>query len=196
MNDYLSQHYIKYVNNLADLLSRLCGDEYFKQLCAAFMLIKEATENNRLIISCGNGGSASDSSHFAAELICRFEKNRMPIKAISLATDLSVISAISNDISYDNIFERQLNALGAKNDILIIFSTSGASRNCLEAAKTAKKNGLKIILFTGSQKTLIGQHSDVVVEAPSTRTCHIQEINRVQYHLLCSWIESDMDHVR
>ncbi len=189
------QDYEGYVSDLQSLLAKLTEEKYFKQLTTAFSIIKQAADNNNLIISCGNGGSASDSSHFAAELVCRFEKNRQPIKSLSLATDLSVISAISNDLSYENIFERQLNAIGEKNDILIIFSTSGASENCLEAAKIARLKGLKTILFTGSQNAPICQYADLVVEAPSTRTCHIQEIHRVQYHLLCSWIEQEMDRV-
>ena len=189
------QDYEAYVSQLQSLLIKLTEKKYFEQLLSAFYMIQDAANSDNLIISCGNGGSASDSSHFAAELVCRFEKNRRPIKSISLATDLSVISAISNDLSYSNIFERQVNAIGGKNDVLIIFSTSGSSKNCLEAAKIARKKGIKTILFTGSQDAAIRQYSDLVVEAPSPRTCHIQEIHRLQYHLLCSWLEYEMDRV-
>ena len=101
------QDYEGYVNDLQSLLAKLTEKKYFNQLASAFSIIKNAADENKLIITCGNGGSASDSSHFAAELVCRFEKDREPIKSLSLATDLSVISAISNDISYENIFERQ-----------------------------------------------------------------------------------------
>jgi D-sedoheptulose 7-phosphate isomerase len=189
------QDYEEYVSHLQSLLAKLIDKKYFEQLSGAFSIIKEATDNNNLIISCGNGGSASDSSHFTAELVCRFEKDRRPLKSVSLATDLSVISAISNDLSYENIFERQLNAISGRNDVLIIFSTSGSSKNCLEAAKIARRKGLKTILFTGSLDATIHQYADLVVEAPSPRTCHIQEIHRVQYHLLCSWIENTIDRV-
>lgn len=191
----ISASYDKYIDSFIDILEKSKSEKYFSQLHLAYVILRDAVVNNRLILMCGNGGSASDSSHFAAELICRFEKDREPIKAISLVTDLSVVSAISNDISYNNIFKRQVNALGAENDVLVIFSTSGGSLNCLEAAKAAKKNGLRTILFTGSRKASIGQYADVIVEVPSTRTCHIQEVHRVQYHLLCSWIEQQVDRV-
>ena len=195
MDSRFTSDYNDYLSSINNIIERSKDKKYTEQFLRAFALIRKAVEMNSLVICCGNGGSASDSSHFAAELVCRFEKNRRPIKAISITTDMSIVSAISNDINYETIFSRQVDAIGSPNDLLIIFSTSGTSPNCLEAAKVAKSKGLFVILFTGLKESTIAEYSDVVVQVPSTRTCHIQEVNRIQYHLLCSWIEEAFESV-
>lgn len=184
--------YNQYLQDLQAAIAKMSEDYYEKQLIAAYSVLKNAEVNNKLIIICGNGGSAADASHFAAELVCRFEKDRAAIRAISLATDTSTITAISNDFAYEMVFVRQIEALASVNDVLIIFSTSGKSMNCIEAAKIAKSLGIITILFTGDHHERNDIDFDVVVEAPSQRTSHIQEINRIQYHLLCAWIEEDL----
>lgn len=170
-------------------------EKRINELYNVYFCIKDAVESRKLILLCGNGGSASDASHLAAELVCRFEKNRRAVRAIALNTDMSIISAIGNDISFEEIYVRQVEALGSMGDLLIIFSTSGNSMNCLRAAIYAKSIGMTVILFTGDADGKIVMHSNYVIKARSTRTSHIQEVHRVDYHLICLWLEETLDAV-
>jgi len=170
-------------------------DERINDLYKVFLYIEDAVKSRKLILLCGNGGSAADASHLAAELVCRFEKNRRAVRAIALNTDMSIISAIGNDISFEEIYVRQVEALGSMGDLLIIFSTSGNSLNCLKAAIYAQSIGMTVILFTGDVDGKIEMHSDYVIKARSGRTSHIQEVHRVDYHLICLWLEETLDAV-
>ena len=146
------------------------------------------------VMACGNGGSAADAQHFAAELIGRFEREREDLAAIALTTDTSILTAIGNDYSYDEIFSKQVRGLGKKGDILLGISTSGNSKNVVKAIEAAKKMGIKIIAFTGNDggkiATLLDK-DDIHLCAPSTRTARIQETHLVLLHALCDGV----DHV-
>ena len=146
------------------------------------------------VMACGNGGSAADAQHFAAELIGRFEREREELAAIALTTDTSILTAIGNDYSYDEIFSKQVRGLGKKGDILLGISTSGNSKNVVKAIEAAKKMGIKIIAFTGNDggkiATLLDK-DDIHLCAPSTRTARIQETHLVLLHALCDGV----DHV-
>ena len=146
------------------------------------------------IMACGNGGSAADAQHFAAELIGRFEREREELAAIALTTDSSILTAVGNDYSYDDIFSKQVRGLGKKGDILLGISTSGNSKNVVKAIEAAKKMGIKIIAFTGNGggkiATLLDK-DDVHLCVPSTRTARIQETHLVLLHGLCDGV----DHV-
>ncbi len=168
--------------------------ENFKQLrnCEndikkAADLIKNAFENNNKLFLCGNGGSASDCNHLACEFISKFQKDRKSLPAISLCSNNSIITAISNDYSFENIFTRQLEGLANKNDILIAISTSAKSKNVLNAIKYAKENDLKIIFLTGKNKTNLDV--DIEINAPSEITCEIQELHIALGHIICEIIE-------
>ncbi|MBR3604552.1 MAG: SIS domain-containing protein [Candidatus Gastranaerophilales bacterium] len=150
-------------------------------------LIKEAFENKNKILLCGNGGSASDCNHIAAEFISRFQKERKSLPAISLCANNSIITAIANDYSFDEVFSRQIEGLGNKNDILIAISTSGKSRNVIKALETAKKQSLKTILLTGQNKTNL--NVDLEINAPSNITCEIQEMHIALAHVICEMVE-------
>ena len=146
------------------------------------------------IMACGNGGSAADAQHFAAELIGRFEREREELAAIALTTDSSILTAVGNDYSYDDIFSKQVRGLGKKGDILLGISTSGNSKNVVKAIEAAKKMGIKIIAFTGNGggkiATLLDK-DDVHLCVPSTRTARIQETHLLLLHGLCDGV----DHV-
>ncbi|MEY3651665.1 MAG: hypothetical protein RLZZ351_1030 [Pseudomonadota bacterium] len=144
------------------------------------------------VMACGNGGSAADAQHFAAELIGRFERERQELAAIALTTDTSILTAVGNDYSYDEIFSKQVRGLGKKGDILIGISTSGNSKNVVKAIEAAKKLDIKIIALTGNGGGKIASlldADDIHLCAPSTRTARIQETHLVLLHALCDGVD-------
>jgi D-sedoheptulose 7-phosphate isomerase len=141
------------------------------------------------ILLCGNGGSAADAQHIAAELLSRYEFDRAPMAAVALTTDTSVLTAIGNDYGYEQIFERQVNGLGRKGDVLIALSTSGRSPNILRALDAAKKSGLVVIGFTGAKGGDMVSHCDFMLHAPSDKTPVIQQIHITAAHVICGLIE-------
>jgi phosphoheptose isomerase len=161
-------------------------------LVAANLLVKAFTQGSKLLI-CGNGGSAADAQHLAAEFVSSFSKSikRRALPAIALTVDTSIITAYSNDFSFDQIFERQVEAYGVSGDVLIILSTSGESINCINAAKKAKQSGIFIIAFTKLQSKL-SKLADVSIEVPSENTQHIQELHMLAYHLIVEIVEIEL----
>lgn len=161
-----------------------------KKIIAISDVIMNSIEKKGKIIWCGNGGSASDSQHLAAELIGRFKSNRKPLKSISLNSDTSVITCISNDFGYENIFSRQVEALANKNDTLIVISTSGNSQNIINAIKIARKMKIKVIGLLGrgggNCKKILNKH--IIVN--SSNTARIQEMHIMIGHILCEIIEN------
>ena len=153
-------------------------------------IIKTALDNGNKILFCGNGGSASDSNHLACEFISKFQKERKSLPAISLSSNNSILTAIGNDYSYDNIFSRQIEGLGQKNDVLIAISTSGKSKNILKAINQAKKQDLKVIFLTGNNIT--NQDVDIEINVPSETTCEIQEMHIAIGHIICEIIEKNL----
>ena len=155
----------------------------------ASKLIVKAFKSGNKVLMCGNGGSASDAQHFAAELIGRFKKNRASFAAISLNTDTSALTAIANDYDFSNVFSRQVEGLGKKRDILLAISTSGNSKNIIKAAIQAKKQKLNIISLTGLNNSVLKKNSDICIKVPSKVTSHVQELHIIVIHLLCTLIE-------
>ena len=154
-------------------------------------LLCKCIKNQGCIYICGNGGSAADAQHIAGELVGRFQKNRKAFAAAALTTDTSVITAIANDFSYEDIFARQVEALASEKDILWAFSTSGTSPNIIKAAQAAKKMGVSIISFTGKPASKLEQISDLCLCIASTSTARCQEIHQLAYHILCELIEQN-----
>ncbi|QWD10980.1 phosphoheptose isomerase [Polynucleobacter paneuropaeus] len=149
-------------------------------------------ESGGKVMACGNGGSAADAQHFAAELIGRFERERQELAAIALTTDSSILTAVGNDYSYDEVFSKQVRGLGKPGDILLGISTSGNSKNVVKAIEAAKKLGMKIIALTGNGGGKIASlldSNDVHLCAPSTRTARIQETHLVLLHSLCDGVD-------
>jgi len=144
------------------------------------------------IMLCGNGGSAADSQHIAAELIGRFEKERQSMAAIALTTDTSALTAIGNDYGYDQVFSRQVEGLGQSGDLLIGISTSGNSKNVVKAMEIAKNKGIRTVALVGDKPDGAMQLiADYVLAAPSTNTARIQECHILMMHTLCQLVESD-----
>lgn len=158
-------------------------------LFKAANLAAESLLKNGAIYFCGNGGSAADSQHWAAELTGRFLENRKPYKAIALTTDTSALTAIGNDFGFHQIFSRQLEGLANPTDTLVAISTSGNSSNVVNAALCMKKIGGKVIAFSGPSAGMIDEHADVLIRAEASRTDLIQDIQVVIGHSICKIIE-------
>ena len=163
--------------------------EYAEDIVNLGILMAKRLEMGYKILICGNGGSAADSQHFAAEIVGRFEKNRKAFPAIALTTDTSALTAIGNDYGFDNVFSRQVEALGQKGDILIGISTSGNSKNIIKAVEKAKEMNLFTVGFLGKDG---GKLKDIVDKAfivKHNNTARIQEVHLTLEHTLCKIIE-------
>ena len=147
---------------------------------------------NGKILACGNGGSAADAQHFAAELVGRFEMERQGLAAIALTTDSSIMTAVANDYGYTSVFERQVRALGHPGDVLLAISTSGNSANVIKAIEAAHDNDLRVVALTGKGGGQIGQllrEGDIHLCVPADRTARIQETHILTIHCLCDGID-------
>ena len=152
-------------------------------------IIVKSLKKEGTIFWCGNGGSAADSQHIAAEFVGRFKKNRKPLRSIALTTDSSVLTCVSNDYSFEEIFSRQINALGRKGDVLVAITTSGNSKNVKQGLIQARKMGLKTIGLLGNNGGSCKKYVDIPMIIPSNTTARIQEIHILIAHLLCEIIE-------
>lgn len=152
------------------------------------LLIVSSLKKGGKIMFIGNGGSAADSQHMTAEYVSRFAFDRKGLPGIALTTDTSILTAIGNDYSFDNVFSRQLNALGNEGDILIAYSTSGRSLNIVKAINEAKSMGIYSVLFTGLEGSALS-NADLTIASPSSSTPHIQEGHLILGHLLCYLVE-------
>ncbi len=166
-----------------------CGGDILKAVDA---MIKAFNERKKILI-CGNGGSAADAQHIATELVIRMSKqNRAALPAIALTTDTSMLTAGGNDIGFDNVFSRQVEALGTSGDVLIAISTSGKSENVNRAAREARKRGMTVIGFLGKDGGAAKDLVDVPIIIPSNDTQRIQEGHITVAHILCGIIENEM----
>ena len=143
------------------------------------------------ILFCGNGGSAADSQHLAAELVVRFRRERQGLAGLALTTDTSVLTAGGNDYGYDSIFARQVQALGREGDLLVGISTSGGSGNVVAAMTAAKEAGIRTMAWCGSKGGLIADMADLVFAAPSEETARIQECHLLVGHILCDLVDDE-----
>ena len=158
----------------------------------AVELLVNALTNGSKIMACGNGGSAADCQHFAAELVGRFERERPGLAAIALTTDTSALTAIGNDYSYDEVFSKQVYALGQPGDVLLAVSTSGNSKNVVRAIEAAHEREMLVVTLTGKgggkMKTMLGE-DDVDLCVPHDKTARIQEVHILTIHCLCDGID-------
>ena len=162
-------------------------------IVSASLLIAEAFRANRKLLLCGNGGSAADCQHMAAEMVGIFDRRitRRALPAIALTTDTSFLTAYTNDFGYDGVFERQLEALGVPGDVLLAISTSGNSSNVLRAAEAAKARGLHTIGLTGNSGRLAAT-AELAIAVPADDTQHIQEAHLAIEHLICALVEREL----
>lgn len=152
-------------------------------------LIENTFNAGNCIYLCGNGGSMADCQHIAGEFVGKFRKVRQALPAIALSTDPSLTTCIGNDFSYEDIFSRQVEALGKTGDILWAFSTSGTSKNVISAVNAAKIKGMTVIGFTGKPESPLEQMSDIFLCANSDKTNHSQEVHELAYHIICELID-------
>ncbi|MCF0155484.1 MAG: D-sedoheptulose 7-phosphate isomerase [Veillonella sp.] len=167
--------------------------QHFDAIQEAASICKEALDNGHKVLFCGNGGSAADSQHLAAELVGRFVKERRSLPSIALTTDTSILTAVGNDYGYDEVFARQVQGLGQAGDVLVGISTSGNSKNVVKAVEEAKAMGLKTIAFTGQGGGRLGELCDATVAVPSKVTARIQEMHILVGHIICELVEEDYD---
>ena len=170
VKEELLRNYVGQIKNIADL-------------------IIDCLKKGGKVILCGNGGSAADAQHIAAEFIGRFKRDRSALAAISLTTNTSVLTSLANDYGYDVVFSKQVEALGQKNDILIGISTSGKAKNVALALKQAKKNNLKTVAFTGGDGGELAKLADVSFIVPSSVTARVQEAHITVGHIICELVE-------
>ena len=170
-------------------LKRKVAETMAGDIQKAIDLISDAIKSGKKVLLMGNGGSAADTQHIAGELVGRFKKERKAIPAISLSTDTSILTAIGNDYGFEKIFERQIEALGNKGDVVIGISTSGNSENVYRAMKLAKEMGLKTIGLLGNDGGKIKDFSDIPLIVPSKNTPRIQEAHITIEHIICEGVE-------
>lgn len=175
-------------DELAALASR-AGETIGPALAKAAALVAEAALAGRTTLVFGNGGSATQAQHFAAELVVRYEDDRRALPAIALAADIAVLTACANDYGYETVFSRQVEALGRPGDVAVGLSTSGKSPNVLSALAVARALGLATILMTGEKGRAEAEKWDVGLVVPSAETAHIQEIHLAALHFICRHVE-------
>ena len=165
------------------------NSELVEKIEQSICLIVSALRNGNKVLFCGNGGSAADAQHLAAELSGRFYFNRAPLPAEALHCNTSYLTAVANDYGYEEVFARMVKGSGKQGDILVGFSTSGNSQNIINAFDVAKKQGMSTIAFTGETGGLLKGQSDILLNVPSTDTPRIQEAHITIGHIICEQVE-------
>ncbi len=156
------------------------------------MRLVETLRTGHKVLVAGNGGSAAEAQHFAAELVGRFKRERAPYAVLSLTTDTSILTAVANDYGYQNVFARQVSAFGQTGDMLIAFSTSGESENLVYAAEAAQRSSMTVIAITGDRPSRLECLASVTVRVPTVDTAVAQELHMIVTHILCDIVESQL----
>ncbi len=181
------------INSSINVKSKILSDENFiKRIEEVSQVIAEAFKNGNRLYLCGNGGSAADAQHLAAEFTGRFYSDREPLPAEALHVNTSFLTAVANDYSYEQIYERAVKAHGRKGDVLIGLSTSGNSKNVLLAQQEGKKRGMVVIAFTGETGGKMKDSADYLFNVPSNDTPRIQEIHILIGHIICQLVEEQL----
>ena len=173
----------------------LAADTIIDAIEMAGELIVQCLLNNNKILCCGNGGSAGDAMHFASEMLNRFESERPSLPAFALTTDMNTLTAIANDYAYSEVFSKQIKALGHAGDILLAISTSGNSKNVIEAVEAAHQRDMHVVALTGKDGGEMADrlsHDDIEIRVPSNRTSRIQETHLLIIHSLCDMIDTQL----
>ncbi len=182
-----------YINNSIDTKKRILDNDNFIDLTEKIaQKIIAVYKDKKKVLIAGNGGSASDAQHLAAELVGKFLKERIPLNAVALTTNVPVLTAIGNDCSFEDIFARQIDAIGEDGDVFVAISTSGNSKNIIKAIKSAKNKNIFVIGFTGQKSCEMDNLCDYILKVPSENTPHIQESHIMLGHLICSIVEKEL----
>jgi len=192
LQERIYQHFTDSIQTKHDSL-----DQLPPLIEAAAQSIVQSLLNNGKVLSCGNGGSAGDAQHFSSEMLNRFERERPSLPAIALSTDTSTITSIANDYSYNEIFSKQIRALGQAGDILLAYSTSGNSANIIEAVKAAHDRDMVVIAVSGKDGGQLDalallNENDIELRVPSDSTARIQEVHLLITHCLCDLIDTQL----
>lgn len=190
LQDRIINHFTDSIQTKQDSMASLCELIEF-----ASQKIVEALVNDKKVLTCGNGGSAGDAQHFSSEMLNRFERERPALPAIALTTDTSTLTSIANDYHYDEVFAKQLRALGQPGDILLIYTSSGNSGNLIKAAKVAHDRELSVIALTGKDGGILAStlhETDIEIRVPSQSTARIQEVHLLISHCLCDLIDQQL----
>ncbi len=188
MNKNVRKKIIETIEAHKKAIAELEADGIETIAAAAGMITRALKQNGHLYI-CGNGGSAADAQHIASELVGRFEHERKPLPAVAMTTDTSIMTSLSNDYGYEDVFAKQVEALVRRGDVLWAISTSGSSANIIAAAKSAKKKGAKVLAFTGKNNSKLEQVADICFCAGSKSTARSQEIHQLCFHVICGIVE-------
>ena len=187
MADLVNQHIDEHLETIATL-----RDGLIDSISEVGVLLARSLTNDNAVFWCGNGGSAADSQHLAAELVGRFKKDRRPLRSIALTTDASILTSVANDYGYDDIFSRQVEALGRPKDVLVAVSTSGNSESIIRAIKVAKAKGMIAVALLGKDGGKAKNLADYTIIIQSNSTARIQEAHILIGHIFCELIESEM----
>lgn len=180
-------------SNISKLIALRESDLVLKKIEDAIVLLSRTLKMNFPVLVCGNGGSASDALHISGELVGRFNLERQSLNVICLNSNVTVITAWANDVNFESVFSRQVEAHGTQGAVLWGLSTTGNSKNVVEAFKIARKIGMKTIAFTGSGGGLLYNFADILIDVPSTKTPQIQELHTIIYHYVCAQVELELN---
>jgi D-sedoheptulose 7-phosphate isomerase len=178
------------LRELAELVSKT-ADELPDQIVEAATLVRDVLAHGGTLYFCGNGGSAADAQHIATEYVVRYMKNRRAMPAIALTTDTSLLTAAGNDLGFEHIFSRQVEALVRAGDLLVVHSTSGTSPNVINAAEAARKQGARVLVLTARDGGTLRALADVAIVIPTDRTDRAQELHLAIQHVICEMVEAD-----
>jgi len=190
LQDRIINHFSDSIQTKQDSMASLCELIEF-----ASQKIVESLVNDKKVLTCGNGGSAGDAQHFSSEMLNRYERERPALPAIALTTDTLTITSIANDYHFDEIFTKQLRALGQTGDILLVYTSSGNSSNILSVVKAAHDKGLSVIALTGKDGGALApllNETDIEIRVPSESTARIQEVHLLVTHCLCDLIDQQL----
>ncbi|MFB0515417.1 MAG: SIS domain-containing protein [Candidatus Neomarinimicrobiota bacterium] len=182
---------VNHLNDSAATIQTMIS-QCLEDIVAAGEVLVESFKKGHKVLICGNGGSAADAQHLAAELMGRFTSVRKPLPAVALTTDTSLLTAWSNDVDFESVFARQVEGLGQPGDVLVAISTSGNAPNVVRAAAQARKQDLQVIILTGNTGGKLAQGvrpEEIIIRVPSTDTQHIQEAHIAVGHILCALVE-------
>ncbi len=186
MRDLVKRQLQQSLNTMQQVLA---SEEIHDAVVQAGEITARAMKAGNKLLVCGNGGSAADAQHLVAEFVSRLTVDRPALRALALTTDTSILTAIGNDYSYENVFERQVEALGQPGDVLLAISTSGNSKNCVKALKLAKQMGIHTVSYTGNGGGAMRELSELNVIIPSSTTMNIQESHIALEHIFCMVVE-------